>query len=447
MSDSVFESRSIPKAYFTLAVPVVLSMVISIVYNLTDTLFVSLTKNTSLIAGISLCTPVFTLLMGFGNIFGQGGSSLISRLLGLGDRENLQRVSSFCFWAAILFGVAAGAVMLLFSGPILRLLGADEETFSYARDYYFCFAACAPLVVLSFIHTNLLRAEGMARESMIGTVGGSVLNMLLDPLFIFAFRMGAAGAAAASVLGYAFTDVYCLYMVKKRSQALNTDPKKAHIEAKYLWQIFAIGISAALSNIMLSFCLTLTNRNLAPFGDECIAAMGIVQKLCMVVMLIITGFAFGGAPLIGYTFGSGDQKRMKELISFVLRFLCITAIVLSLVLVLFAPLLLRAFLQEDVIFESDAVLMLQSQVAGMAFMAIVLFITIYFQATGNALPALILSVSRQGIVFAAVLYAACALWSYKGILWTQAISDVLSALLAIFLYFLLPSTGKENKLQ
>ena len=166
MANNVFESKSIPKAYFTLAVPVVLGMVISIVYNITDTYYISLTKNTDLVAGVSLCAPVFTLLMGFGNIFGQGGSSLISRLLGKKDSDNLRRVSSFCFYAAILVGLVSGVLMLLFRIPILHLLGADSETVKYALPYFTIFAAGAPVVTLSFIHTNLLRSEGMAKESM-----------------------------------------------------------------------------------------------------------------------------------------------------------------------------------------------------------------------------------------------------------------------------------------
>ena len=155
MGQSVFESKSIPRAYFSLAVPVVCSLVISIVYNITDTYFIALTKDLDLVAGGSLCAPVFTLLMGFGNIFGQGGSSLLSRLLGQNDPENLRRVRSFCFYAAILFGLAAGVLMALFRVPILWLLGADDATIQYAMPYFTWLAAGAPVITLSFIHTNL----------------------------------------------------------------------------------------------------------------------------------------------------------------------------------------------------------------------------------------------------------------------------------------------------
>lgn len=433
MEDSIFEAKSIPKAYFTLAVPVVMSMIISIVYNITDTYFIALTRSTNLVAGVSLCAPMFTLLMGFGNIFGQGGSSLISRLMGQNDQENLRRVSSFCFYVAILFGVVSGAIMLLFRVPILHLLGADSETLPFAISYFSWFTAGAPFVVLSFIHPNLLRAEGMAKESMIASIGGSVLNIILDPILIFGLNLGAAGAAIATIFGYIFTDVFCLYIVLKKSRALSIDARSVKIKPEYTGQIFSIGTSAALSNLTQSFCLILMNHSLLVYGNDKIAAMGIVQKISMIVMLVIVGFAFGGAPLIGYTYGSGNKERLKKMLSFVLKFLCSTALALSLIMALAAPLIMRLFL-DDADLITTGVLMLRTQVLGMVFMAVVLFLTIYFQATGKAVPALALSLSRQGVVFAVVLFVASLVAGYYGILLTQAVADVVSAGLALVLY-------------
>ena len=171
MESNVFQSKSLSKAYFSLSLPVVFSMVITIVYNITDTYFIALTQNTDLVAGVSLCAPVFTLLMAFGNIFGQGGSSLLSRLLGKQEEEGVHRVSAFCFYVSIAFGIVSGILMILLRRKILLLLGADGNTFAYAAPYYTWMALGAPFVVLSFIHTNLLRSEGMSRESMISNIG------------------------------------------------------------------------------------------------------------------------------------------------------------------------------------------------------------------------------------------------------------------------------------
>lgn len=434
MEESIFESKSIPKAYFTLSIPVVLGLVVSIVYNITDTYFIALTKNTDLVAGISLCAPMFTLLMGFGNIFGQGGSSLISRLLGQNDQEKLHRVSSFCFYVSILFGLVAGIIMLAFRVPILHLLGADEDTIKYALPYFTWFAVGAPFVTLSFIHSNLLRAEGMAKESMFATVSGSVINIIFDPILIFGLNLGASGAAIATVMGYIFTDLFCLTVVARKSKVLSVDIRKWKIEKSHAGQIFAIGVSAALSNITSSFCMILMNQNLLPYGNDKIAAMGIAQKICMIVMLVIVGFSFGGAPLIGYTYGSKNKERLKAVQSFILKFLCTTGLILSLIMIAVAPYAVRLFLDDSTLIGIGTV-MLRTQLIGMVFMAVVLFMTVYFQATGMALPALVLALSRQGIVYAIVIFVAVKVAGYNGVLYTQFISDVISAALAVALYF------------
>lgn len=177
MNNDLFQGRSIPSTYFKFCLPLVCSMVISIFYNLADTSFVSQTGNTSLVAGVSLCAPLLTLLMAFGNIFGQGGSSLIARLLGTGNTQGVKKVSAFCFYAGILCGVVLTAVLLLFRMPILYMMGATSETFSYASSYYVVLSVGAALNILNFVHPNFLRAEGMAVQAMIASIGGSVVNI------------------------------------------------------------------------------------------------------------------------------------------------------------------------------------------------------------------------------------------------------------------------------
>lgn len=170
MTNDVFHDTKVSRAYFQLALPLVLSLVVSLVYNLVDTYFVAQTGDTNIVAGVSLGMPVFTLLMALGNMFAQGGSSLISRLLGQQNEKEIRHVSSFCFYGALVLGAVVAALMLLFQGPMVWLLGASEETYSHAAGYYFWLAVGAPIIIVSFIHSNLLRAEGLSRQSMDGTV-------------------------------------------------------------------------------------------------------------------------------------------------------------------------------------------------------------------------------------------------------------------------------------
>lgn len=441
MENSVFNNNSVSKAYFKMAVPVVMGMVISIVYNITDTYFISHTYNNDLIAGVSLCAPVFTLLMAIGNIFGQGGSSLISRLLGKNDIKNLHKVSSYCFYVSILMGIVAGAIMIIFRDPCVRLLGSDSDSHKYALEYFTWMAAGAPLVVLSFIHSNLLRAEGMSTHSMISTVSGSVVNIILDPILIFNLNLGASGAAIATLCGYVFTNLYCLLIVFTKSKALSVNPHKCHVSRDFAIQIFGVGTSAALSNVTQSVCVILTNQFLKSYGTQTIAAMGIAQKVNMIVMLIIVGFSFGGAPLVGYYYGANQKERLGKLLRFVLKFLCITAVVLSSIMVIMAPVILKGFITDGDMLKTAA-FMLRTQVVSMVLMAVILFIQIIFQATGKSIPALILSLSRQGVIFVLVLVIARQLLGYNGILFSQAISDVISVAIALLLYVVHFGGGK-----
>ena len=200
--DSIFDLDHLYRTYFKMALPSVFGLMVSVVYNLADTFFIAQSNDTALIAGVSLCAPVFTALMAFGNIYGQGGSSLISRLLGQDDREGTGRVSSFCFYVALTTGVVLAALMMLFRVPLLGILGATAETMPHAQAYYTVLAIGAPATVLNFIHSNLVRCEGMATQSMIGSIGGTVINIILDPILITTVGWGAGGAAIATIVGY-----------------------------------------------------------------------------------------------------------------------------------------------------------------------------------------------------------------------------------------------------
>ena len=235
--DSLFDTKHLYRSYFKMAFPVVLGLVVTLIYNLADTFFIAQTNDTNLIAGVSLCSPVFTALMAFGNIYGQGGSSLISRMLGKQDADGVKRVSSFCFYIAMVTGVVLAIVMSVFHKPILSLLGADADTLPHAFDYYIVLVLCAPIMVLSFIHSSLVRCEGMSTESMIGTVIGAVVNIILDPILISAFGMGAMGAAIATVIGYLCSVLYFLWLLHKKSRCLSVNPAQCRVEGDELRQI------------------------------------------------------------------------------------------------------------------------------------------------------------------------------------------------------------------
>ncbi len=434
MQNEIFEVMPVRKAYMKMALPVVLSMVISLIYNMVDTYFIAKTGNTNLVAGVSLGAPIFTLMIALGDILGLGGSSVISRLFGEQRVEDGKRLSVFCFYGALLGGIVVTGVLLLFRSPILYLLGADADTFYYTSQYYTWIALGAPFLILNFTPSNLLRSEGLATQSMTGSILGAVVNMLLDPVFIFGLGMGAGGAAIATVIGYICGDLYFVWILLTKSQKLSIQPKLLHITFAELGAILAIGFPASITNLMQSLGITLTNRFLLTYGNDKIAVMGIVMKINMIAVLILVGFAFGGQALVGYNYGSGNRKRFHEIVAFSYRFEAGLALIISALLFILAPLLIHAFLKDPTL-EKTGIVMLRFQLSGMIFVAVVLISTCVFQATGKAIGALILSASRQGVIFAVVLFIASRSAGYYGILASQPLADLLTAVIAMLLYY------------
>lgn len=387
----LFENAPVWKAYFTISLPVVFSMVVTLVYNMVDTFFVAGTQNASLVAGVSQCTPLFMLMLALGDIFGLGGSSLISRLFGQKDDETARNVSGFCFYAAIVCGLIVTVLMFAFQGPVLRVLGATSDTLKYASQYYFWIALGAPLIILSLTPSNIIRTEGLAMQSMIASVAGSILNIVLDPIFIFTLGMGAGGAALATVLGYVLSDVLLVCYILRKSRHLTVSIRHARVARKFVTSVFVIGIPASLTNLMQSYNIMVLNRHLISYGPKAVAAMGITMKVNMIIMMILVGFAFGAQPLIGMFMNDASVVSYG---TGMLRWFTLTT----------------------------------------PFCGIVLVLTTCFIAMGKAVPSFVLSISRQGVIFTVVILITAACFGYDGIICAQPVADFLTAVVGIFMY-------------
>lgn len=430
MENKLFERASVPKAYMKLALPVVLSMMVSLVYNMVDTYFIALTGKQELVAGVSLAAPIFTLMIAFGDIFGLGGSSLISRLFGEKREEEAKRASAFCLWAAIGFGIFVTIVLLVFRTPILKLLGTDAATFEYAGEYYTWIAVGAASIILGLVPSNILRTEGLATQAMAGSILGSIVNIILDPVFIFGLGQGAAGAAMATVIGNVIADVYYIYVMSKKAKRLSVSLKEIKIPGTMIRDILVIGIPASITNLMQSIMIMITNHYLIAYGTDKVAAMGIALKANMISAFILVGFAFGGQPLVGYNYGAKNQKRLKEILRFAYLFEAGLALVFTILISIFAPFIIKIFMNQSDIITNGA-MMLRFQQLGMVFMAITLVSTCVCQSVGSAAGAFALSISRQGVIYAILLIVLKSVFGYTGIIATQACADVVTALIAI----------------
>lgn len=431
-NNDLFEKVPISKAYFKLALPVVLSMVISLVYNMVDTFFVAQTQNTNLVAGVSLCAPIFTLMIALGDIFSIGGSSVISCLFGQKQDEEGKNVSDFCFYGAIVCGILVSLIMMIARKPILTILGTNQATLPYASQYYTYMALGATLIIVSLTPSNLMRTEGLATESMIGTITGSIINMILDPIFILYLNMEAGGAAIATIIGYFASDLVFIYLTLKKSKKLSISLKHTHITKNEVISIFTIGIPASITNLMSSFAMAMTNNYLVTYGNDKVAAMGIVLKINMIVLLVMIGFAFGAQPLLGYNYGAHNTKRLKEIIKFDLFVEITFAVITSIILALFTASFIKIFMNDPSIIQAGT-LMLRFLLLSSPCVGIILVFTTLFQSEGKALPALLLSIGRQGIVFAIFLLLSN-IFGYYGIISSQMIADIITAIIALILY-------------
>jgi len=426
----LFEKASIPKAYFTLTIPSVLGKIVMLLYNMADTWFIAATDDAHLVAGVALCGPVFMLMLAMGDIFGMGGSSVISRLFGKGEIDKARRVSAFCFYGAMLGGFLTSIILLAFQNPILIALGADSDTMTHAADYYRWIALGAPLIITPVVPLNLLRSEGLAKASMFGSALGSLTNILLDPIFIFGLHMGAAGAAIATVLSNVASMGVYLFFILRKAHILTVSPRLFTRKKEEVLPIFSIGFPASVNNLMNSFGQIVCNRFLLLYGSEKIAAAGIASKINSIPIMMIVGFAFSAGPLIGYNFGQGNKQRLKQILKFFYTFQLAMSGAVALVLMIAAPHLVRSFM-EDVSIVTAGTEYLRWHLVGMPFMSIVLVSACLMQATGNAKGALTLSLSRQGVIFLGVIVLANAVFGYQGVIAAQAVADLLSAAIAI----------------
>lgn len=460
MDNELFEKTPIPRAYMTLAIPVVLSMMVTLVYNTVDTYFIAHTGNTNMVAGVALATPVFTVMIALGDIFGLGGSSVISRLYGQGRYDDGRRLSVFCFWGAVLTGILVIILGLAFHDPILRMLGADDSTWQYASQFYSLIILGSPFIIVSMTPTNLLRTEGFAGPSAVGSVAGTLINICLNPLFIHVFGWGAAGSAGATVIANICTDAYYVWFLITRSRNLSLDPrlmitrtgsanapavarKSTALRKPALAltrheaaDILAIGIPASITNLMQSLGIIMVNLCLLSYGTDAVAAMGIALKIVMIAVMILVAFAFGGQPLIGYNYGAGNMQRLKDLLKFAYSFLSLLALAMTALLIAFAHPLMGFFTTDPHVVELGSG-MLRIQLLSTVCVAIVLVTTCTFQSAGKAVGALLLSISRQGVMLAITLFVGKALAGYHGVIAAQAVADLLTAVLAVVLFVVL----------
>lgn len=432
-ADILFTRASPAKVFVSLSLPVVMGMVVTLVYNLVDAYFVGQLGDANQMAAVSLCSPLFMLVMGIGNIFGIGGSSVVSRLMGQQKRDLVRRASSMCLWVGIAVGMVLLLIGLTLRGPMLGLLGADPDTRPFASQYYLWFMLSAPIMMIQFTLMNLLRCDGAAGQSMIGSIIGSVVNMILDPVLIFACGLGVAGAAIATVIGNACAAAFFVYAALRKAPSLSLSLKDFALDWSLMGGVLAIGLPASVTNALTSVATVLMNNLLLVHGNNAIAAMGIASRVNQIVILLQIGFASGLPPVIGYNWGARNMPRLRQILRAAVIFSVALGIGLTAFTFVLAPTAIRLFMRDETIVTPGAQLLRGLMLCG-PFLGVLFIITNFFQATGKALPAMLLSLCRQGVIFVAVLFPFNAIFGWNGLVYAQPTADYLTLLIALLLF-------------
>lgn len=430
----IFRDAPVPKAVITNVIPSIISMLMVLVYNLADTFFIGQTKDALMVAAVSVATPAFLLFMAIGMLFGIGGTSLISRMLGEGRYDKAKNTSSFCFWTGLVIGIISMIGIWIFARPISLAIGASYKTITYAEDYLRIISIAIPFLIVSNIFSNVIRSEGNAKIAMTGMIIGNLINVVLDPIMILAFGWDVAGAAIATVIGNVFSALFYLRHLVSKNTMLSIKPKDYMIRNRIATGVFAIGIPASLNSILMSTSNIIINNVMANYGDMAVAGLGVALKVNLIVVMLLIGLASGVQPLLGYCFGAGNSKRYMAILKFTLTVAFGLSIIMTIICYCGAGPLVRAFLDNPDAFDY-----------GMSFARIYIFsgpvIGILFvfinalQATGAALPSLVLSISRQGLMFIPILLIFKNVFNTADMLAAaQPVTDYLSAVLSIILF-------------
>ena len=326
----------IPRLITTMAVPTIISMLVTSVYNMADTFFVS-KLGTSATGAVGIVYSLMAIIQAVGFMIGMGSGSQLSRLLGQKNQKEASEIGATGFYISIAFGLLLTVFGLIFIDPLMRILGATPTILPYARDYARYILLGASIMCASFVLNNLLRGEGKATLAMVGIATGGVLNIFLDPLFIFVFNLGIAGAAIATVLSQCISFIILLSFFLRGKSLISLNIRNVSRQAKVYISILKTGLPSLCRQGLASISTVALNLNAAVYGDAAVAAMSVVSRIFMLMISVLIGFGQGFQPVAGYNYGARKFDRVRQAVKFSLVWGTIVVVVLGIIGFVFAP--------------------------------------------------------------------------------------------------------------
>lgn len=420
----------IPKLVSTLAVPTVLSMLVTSIYSMADTFFVS-QLGTSAAGAVGVVFSLMAIIQGVGFMLGQGGGNLVARMLGAQEQQRADAAASLSFFASLLFGIALCCVGEPLLAPFMRLLGSTESILPYSMAYGRYILLAAPVMCASFVMNNLLRGEGKAALAMVGILAGGILNIVLDPIFIFVFDFGIAGAAMATAISQCVSFFLLLLCFLRRKSSVRLRLRGLTKELRLLPAIFSTGLPSLTRQGLASIATVALNVQAAAYGDAAVAAMSIVGRLFMLLFSVLLGFGQGFQPVAGFNYGAKRYDRVRSATLFtmgggIVIMLCVSALGYA-----FAPQLIAVFRRDDAAVIAIGSFAARMQCLMLPLAAISTPTNMALQATRHAASATFLSMCRQGVFFFPLVFILPRFFGVYGVALSQPIADVLTMITSV----------------
>ena len=438
-NDSLFAEMKPAKALAKMALPTVASQIVVLIYNLADTWFIGRTNDPNMIGASSLALTVYLAAVALSNVFGVGGGALMVRLLGENKPDDARKVASYTMTSCTVAALAFSLLVLIFADPILTFLGADEFTIDYGRQYLMTTTVIGGIpTILSMCMPQLLRNSGFSGAAGFGVMLGSILNVLLDPLFMFVVLPKGSevlGAGIATALSNFISLAYFIVMfirVKDKS-VLSLPTKFVKIEKKYLKSFYTVGIPAAIAIFLFDLVTIVLNKLTVDYGNVHLAAMGIVLKLERLSTNIGLGVCLGMVPLVSYNYGSGDFKRMNRFSTLARTVIIVFASVCAVLFFIFAENIVGAFIDEEETIRLGAAF-LRGRCFSMPFMMVGYHAVNYMNAVDKGKVSFLLAMIRHIVLIIPAMLIMNAVWQLDGLVWSQVAADAANAVVAYLIF-------------
>lgn len=433
--------EKISKLLLNFSIPCIISMLVGALYNIVDQIFIGWGVGYLGNTATNIVYPFTVIALSLALLFGDGASALFSLSLGSKDDKKVSKSIGNAVITLVLVSLVLTLFGFIFKGNILKLFGVTEASFDFANDYLTVILIGIPFYVIGQGLNGIIRADGSPRYAMIATLSGAILNIILDPIAIFALGMGIKGAAIATIVGQIITFILTvLYFRKSKKFKLSKDslkPDKEVIKREAL-----LGVSSFITQISIVLVIAVCNNLVVKYGslskygaDIPLSAIGIVMKVFGIVIALVIGTSIGGQPIIGFNYGAGNKKRVKETFNLIIRTNLFVGVIAFIVFQVFPQAIINIFGSESELYNEYALYCFRIYLSGITLTCITKTCSIYLQAIGKSFKSMFISVMRDVVLFIPALVVLAKMFGIVGMLWAALVADVIAFIIAIFMTF------------